>query len=542
MVPSLSLIGRAIGLAVLAWLLLVVLRWGDPRLAGLLANTAWLAFGASAIAVPVGTFCAVAIVKTNVPGRYVAALLLASVVFVPIFVQAAAWDSGFGMQGWYTLETNPRLTTVPLLAGWPAAIWVHGLAAVPWVALIVGVSLRNVEPELEEDAVLHAPPATVLWKVSTRRCVMAMVVAGVWVLIVCTAEISVTDLFQVRTFAEEVYTQSTLGTLDMLGDNDSVDQAGLGAVGLIVGLALTVVLVVASLLVAMWLWPEVSEPPTRPGWVARLGKIRWLVGLVLWVLLTVLVGVPLASLVHKAGVSVSSTERGRQRSWSARKAMTLVAMAPWEHRRELLQTTKIAAAAATAAVLVGFGLAWSLRRNRRVAWSRLGLLGFCLTIPGPLLGLLVIRLMNQPPDSWLAPLAWLYDDTLFAPWLVQTIRALPVATLVLWPALASIPQSLLDSAATAGAGSLSRLLLIVLPSRWFALLAAWMLAFAVAAGELAATILVIPPGPTTISIRIFSLSHYGVEDRLASICLVIMGVVAVTTVVAAALLGWIRRK
>ena len=119
---------------------------------------------------------------------------------------------------------------------------------------------------------------------------------------------------------------------------------------------------------------------------------------------------------------------------------------------------------------------------------------------------------------------------------------MPVATLVLWPALASIPQSLLDSAATAGAGSLSRLLLIVLPSRWYALLAAWMLAFAVAAGELAATILVIPPGPTTISIRIFSLSHYGVEDRLASICLVIMGVVAVTTVVAAALLGWIRRK
>ncbi len=542
MVPSLSLIGRMIGLAVLAGLLLLVLRWGDPRLAGLLANTGWLVCGACAIAIPVGTFCAVAIVKTNLPGRYVAALLLASVVFVPLFVQAAAWDSGFGMQGWYTLATNPRLAAAPLLVGWPAAIWVHGLAAVPWVALIVGVSLRNVEPALEEDAVLLAPPGTVLWKVSTRRCFMAMVVAGLWVAVVCTAEISVTDLFQVRTFAEEVYTQSTLGTLDLPGDNDSVDQAGFGAVGLIMGLVLTAVFAVALLLVAMGLWLEVSEPPTRPGWVARFGKMRWLVGLVLWVLLTVLVGVPLASLVYKAGVSVSSTENGRERSWSVSKAMTLVARAPWEQRRELLQTTRIAAAAATGAVLVGFCLAWSLRRNRRVGWIRLGLIGFCLTIPGPLLGLLVIRLMNQPPDSWLAPLAWLYDKTLFAPWLVQAVRSLPVATLLLWPALASIPQSLLDSAATAGAGPLSRLWFIVLPTRWYALLAAWILAFAVAAGELGATILVIPPGPTTISIRIFSLSHYGIEDRLASICLVIMGIISVMTVVAATLLGWIRRQ
>ena len=542
MVPSLSLIGRMIGLAVLAGLLLLVLRWGDPRLAGLLANTAWLVCGACAIAIPVGTFCAVAIVKTNLPGRYVAALLLASVVFAPLFVQAAAWDSGFGMQGWYTLATNPRLTASPLLVGWPAAIWVHGLAAVPWVALIVGVSLRNVEPELEEDAVLLVPPGAVLWKVSTRRCLMAMVVAGLWVAIVCTAEISVTDLFQVRTFAEEVYTQSSLGTLDLPGDNGSVVQVGFGAVGLIMGLVLTAFFVVALLLVAMGLWPEVSEPPTRPGWVARLGKMRWPIGLVLWVVLTVLVGVPLASLIYKAGVSVSSTENGRERIWSVSKAMTLVARAPWEQRRELLQTTRIAAAAATGAVLVGFCLAWSLRRNRRVGWIRLGLIGFCLTIPGPLLGLLVIRLMNQPPDSWLAPLAWLYDKTLFAPWLVQVVRSLPVATLVLWPALASMPQSLLDSAATAGAGPFSRLLFVVLPTRWYALLAAWILAFAVAAGELGATILVIPPGPTTISIRIFSLSHYGVEDRLASICLVIMGIISVMTVVAATLLGWISRK
>ena len=50
---------------------------------------------------------------------------------------------------------------------------------------------------------------------------------------------------------------------------------------------------------------------------------------------------------------------------------------------------------------------------------------------------------------------------------------------------------------------------------------------AIAVGELAATVLVVPPGPTTISVRIFSLIHYGVDDRVASICLaLILGLTA----------------
>jgi len=54
----------------------------------------------------------------------------------------------------------------------------------------------------------------------------------------------------------------------------------------------------------------------------------------------------------------------------------------------------------------------------------------------------------------------------------------------------------------------------------------------VAVGELAATVLVVPPGPTTISVRIFSLIHYGVDDRVAAICLVlVLGLAALAAVV-----------
>src|SRR6185295_1409150 len=125
-----------------------------------------------------------------------------------------AWDAGFGIQGWHTLVTNPHLAHQPWLAGWRAAVWVHGVAAVPWVVLVVGAGLRAVEAELEEDAATVVRPWQVLWHVSIRRAAPAIGVAAVWIATVVLTEISVTDFFQVRTFAEEVYTQAALGTFD----------------------------------------------------------------------------------------------------------------------------------------------------------------------------------------------------------------------------------------------------------------------------------------------------------------------------------------
>src|SRR3954471_22293521 len=205
------------------WLLLVSLLvcmlatlWHfDSRVGRLWLNSARLASLTSFIALPIGTFLAAMIVKSDVPGRRAAALILVGMLFVPLYLVTGAWDAGFGIQGWYTLSTNPHLAHEPWLAGWRAAVWVHALAAVPWVVLIVGASLRAVEAEIEEDAATCATPQKVMWYVSIRRAAPAIVLAGIWVAIMTTTEISVTDFFQVRTFAEEVYTQAALGTFDV---------------------------------------------------------------------------------------------------------------------------------------------------------------------------------------------------------------------------------------------------------------------------------------------------------------------------------------
>jgi iron(III) transport system permease protein len=526
-------------LAVVLVLAVATLWLVEPRVGRLWLNTLWLAAGANLVAIPMGTLAAVANFKTDLPGKRAAGLVLVAMLFVPLYIVTGAWDAGFGMQGWHTLSTNPRLVREPWLSGWRASIWVHGMAAVPWVVLILGAGLRAVEAEIEEDAATCASPARVLWHVSLPRAGAAFVVAALWVAIVAAAEISVTDFFQVRTFAEEVYTQSALGTIDFFPPMSDGETFKLPAAGLWTGLALSTALAVATIIAASKLFADFADVPHRGPWVWRLGRLRWVAMLVLACVFLVVAGVPLGNLLYKAGVEVISTDGGRQRSWSAIKVVQQLARAPVEFRNDLWLSARIGAMAATAALVIAVPVAWSMRHARGVPWIRLAMLATCLTIPGPLLGVGIIDALNRPLDSPLWFLGNLYDSD-FAPWLAQTIRAVPLATLILWPALASVPQAMLDTAATEGSGWWGQLLRIALPQRWAAAAAAWFVALAIAMGELAATVLVMPPeagGATAISIRIFQMLHYGVDDRAAAISLVMVFGIAVLTGIAAMLLG-----
>jgi iron(III) transport system permease protein len=530
---------------------MVTLWQADPRVGRLWLNTALLAAGSSVIAIPLGTLAALAILKTNVIGRDLAAILFSGMLFVPLYVVTGAWDAGFGLQGWHTLSTNPHLAHEPWLRGWRAAMWVHAFAAVPWVVLIVGAALRAVEPEIEEDAATCASPPRVLQHITLRRIAPALLVACVWVAIMASVEISVTDFFQVRTFAEEVYTQAALGMGTLVGPMIGEETTfPLPAAGLWIGLLLAAMLALVAIVVVSHLLVQLNNAPHRRPWTWQLARWHIAAAIGLWSVMLLVAGVPITNLIYKAGVHVTATNSGHIRGWSATKVVERVVAAPREFAGELELSAAIGAAAASAAILVALPLAWSLvkvlrgvrrtpgnnRRGWSLPWLRLGSLALCLTVPGPLLGIGLIHALNRPPDSVLAPLAVLYDSN-FAPWLAQTIRSLPLVTLILWPALATIPQDVLDAAATDGAGWWRQLLFIAMPQRWSAVLAAWLVGFAIAVGEVAATVLVIPPQPSTaISVRVFQLLHYGVDDRVAAICLVLVAGIAFVTGIAAALL------
>jgi len=514
-----SLLGWAICLAV-----------ASVRLRGLLINSTLLAGGTLLISLPLGTFLGVAIAKTSLWGRGLLQRSLIGLLFVPLYVQAAAWQAVAGQMGW--------LADPNWLTGWCGAIWVHGLAAIPWVVLFVSTTLRKVPREFEEEALQDAATWQVLLHVSLQRAVAGIVAAALWISVLCFSEIAVTDLFQVRTFAEEIYTAASLGTLSGVALQPAAEAIDLAEVPQFVVSelrlgTLAVILLVSASLATIWLWVPVTDfvsPATS--WIWQLGRGGWSLALVAWLLTAMVVVAPLLGLIGKAGARVTPGDGEVVRDWSATKAATLVMSSPWQHRREFGWSAAIGGVATMAATATAIFLAWGLRTRRLPKLPTALLLSLGFAIPGPLLGVWLIRCLNQPPDSIFSTLTWCYDHTILAPVLAQFLRSLPLATLILAAQFASVPQDVLDSAQSEGAGWCRQLLSIALPWSWPAVTAAACMALIVSLSDLAATLLVVPPGVTPLSVRIFGLLHYGAEDRVSALCLVLALMLGVAATIA----------
>jgi len=527
----------AVGLAGL----FICVALASARLRGLLLNSFLLMGGTWLLSLPLGTLIAVAITKTSLPGRRVLERMFVALLFVPLYVQAAAWQAAVGQGGWLAAVDDRG----PWLAGWRGAIWVHGMAATAWVVLFVGAALKNIPRELEEESLQDASAGRVLWRVSLKRAMGGLLAAALWIAVVCTSEITVTDLFQVRTFAEEIYTVASLGTLDVLPQPEEVAAttvaSPLPARDLWIGTA-AIVLLVSAALGAIWVWlPAVEFVSPSDGWVWNLRRGRLTVTLLVWCCAALVIGAPVIGLVGKAGIEAHREGDKVVREWSASKAAELVLASPREHRRELGWSCAIGGLAAALATSAGVLLAWLLRTGRLPRAPTALLLAIGFAIPGPLLGVWMIQLLNHPAESPWYFLTWCYDHTILAPVLVQTLRALPLATLVLASQLATVPQDVLDSATSEGAGWWRLLLMIVLPLRWHAVVAAACMSLIVAMSELAATLLVSPPGVSTLSVRIFGLLHYGAEDRVSALCLFLAVVLGALATLAWQLTLWARR-
>jgi iron(III) transport system permease protein len=277
-------------------------------------------------------------------------------------------------------------------------------------------------------------------------------------------------------------------------------------------------LMAATLAVASTVAPSL-QTPARRSLTYRLGPARLPAGFLAFLLLALVAGVPIGNLMVKAGLVVSQAAGEPVRSWSPARLIETVAPCVWDYRDEFAWTLLVSGLAATAAVAGGAVLAWTARHGGWRAVPALTVVAPGITLPGPLIGLAVIWLLDRSTPSLLA---WAYDRTILAPVLAVLIRVLPLAVVFCWFVLRSVSDDMLDAAAVDGAGGWTRFCRIAVPQRWAGLTAAWLAVFAVAAGDLACSILVVPPGISTVPIRIFGLLHAGVDDQVAGICLTVI--------------------
>ena len=510
--------------AAAAMIALVVLL-SNERQYGLALNSVKLAAATCAISLPLGTILAVLLLRSDLPGRVAWLLLCGSLMLIPLYLQCAGWRAGFGEQGWWTLAQND-VSAGPLIDNWRGAIWVHAMSAVPWVVIMVGASLLWVSPALEEATLLDAAAWRVVLHVTLRNALPGMLAASLWIVVNTAGEITATDLFRVRTLAEDLYQGYYLG------------QSSLEAEwSLLPALALFILSAIAAWKLCDWLVPVNWEVPHRAPRVIHLGKWRWLATAITLCVLLLIVGIPIASLIYKAGVDVVQTDIARLRTWSFAKCLKTIASAiglpnpmRWEYAWDFAWSGTITSLAAFCSLSLAVVLAWLAKILPGTRWMFVAVMAICLSLPGPLIGQTIVWLRGA---SDAAAYVWLFDQTIFAPCVALTIRGLPWCALIMWHAFQSLPTAMWDASRVDGARIWRSLLWVALPQRRAALVVAWFIALAVGLGDVSAVMLTIPPGVDMLSIRIFGLLHYGVEDKVAGICLALISLYLLSVCAAA---------
>jgi iron(III) transport system permease protein len=512
------LLGLIIGLAVFIWPvalpIIEVARlpsawqvWHEfDQIAALLMNTLLVMAGSVFLALLLGGSAAFLLVRTNLPGQRFWMLLLGLGLFIPLPLL---------LSGWYLVAQSVGFS---LPAMWPmagrlaGAMFLHGVMGISWAALILGLGMLWIEPELEEEASLYGPMSRVLRRVMLPRLWPFVGLAALVVAWPTWHEITVTDFFKVDTLAEEVYLQLNAGTAD--------DVARACAATLPLEVAF-----VALMLLALRRW-QASCPQRWPslGQIQRLqpGGLRWLTGVWLFFLTALVLLVPLWGLIDKAGMNYGINIAPHWTVGKLCEELVRISQTQWQ---VLLQSLGLGVACGITVALVVLLFVWLARGSRRTEKLLWWLISLLWSIPGPIVGLgvlaVTLQLLEMPGHQLWSRLLYSEPSPLPNVWVVL-IRYFPIAWLVIWPVARLLPCEWDEMAYLDGASPWQRLWRVYWPNLAGAVIWVGLLIGLLSLGEISGSKLITIPGFRPLSHLIFEQLHAAKDTEVAALSLILL--------------------
>ncbi len=490
-----------------------------------LFRTLVLGISAACIAIPFGVSLNWMMQHAGWLGR-LATMSTIMLLFFPLFLHVSLWDAAFGKLGWLTSTRGEVLK--PIVTGWTAAIWIHGIAAAPQVALIYWLGSLTGTAAHEEQASLDASPLSVLLHVKLMRAASLSLLAMAWVVVACSREIAVTDIYQIGTLAEQVYLGYSMGAIGSVAGTWSTRQLMI-ATEFQIGPSLIPIGCFCLLFSVGFIRLAAAgndEDTGRPSHRKDPSRTSLVLGIATLFLLVV---IPFANALYRSGFSVRPVEGEPVGGFKISQLWDVLERAITDFRGEFFWSLMIASVASTIIVLLATVLAWSATRNRLFRWGFIILLAISLALPGPLIGTGIADLFSNVK---LPPLIWLYDRTIFAPVLASLLFCWPLAGLLFWFLFSRTDrQALLNIQVDGGTAWIAFWQLGILRNA-SALGGAWLLIFALSFGELSASQLVLPPGMDTLPRLMLGLLHAGVDEMTAAIALVVAATIVAVSMIA----------
>jgi iron(III) transport system permease protein len=393
---------------------------------------------------------------------------------LPAYVQAIAW------------QTFAQWLGVGYLAhGWFVSGWVQLMVFFPLAVVMVYIGVNTVDSAAIEAARLHYSDFKIFWSIWLPLTAPYLLAGGSILFVLALVDYTIPSLFQVNTYPLEIFAEFSA--------SGRPESALLLAIPLIL-ITLVVLFGVVSRLKPVGIGSDLKRPSF---------ELTWDWPRILEIFQTVALGLLMMQFFLPLVTLVVTMQKQRQ---------FLIPMQ--ESSTDLAYSVMISAAAALFAVLFALPVSRFLvfSKRRLMIFISVIVLILPLAVPASLVGVGIIALLNRPT------LSFLYG-TDFGLILCLTVRFFPIAVLVITGQFQRAGMAWIEAAKLLDANLLRRFVRIILPISAPTILAAFLFVLALSLGELGASLLVVPPGRSTFTIRIYNYLHYGAGETVAGMSL-----------------------
>lgn len=455
----------------------------DARQWQLLRNTLGIALGTAIVAALLGAPMGCAIEYFRVPTRKALAYALAIPLLIPPYINAIVWIDALGLKGILLPRADGAPSESLFLYSAAGVVFVLALSYFPIVALTTASALRRYDHRLEDPARLAAGRVRVFCNITLPLVVPSVLSGTLFVFVLALVEFATPSLLQVNVYAVEIYSRfsTTYDSAEAMAQ--AVPLVGCG------------VLIVTGWF--LYLRPRqgrlsghrrTAEP--RPA-----SRASVLAAMACWLLIGLSSVLPLTLLFA--------------RSWPMSSYAEV-----WRTAHEEIASSLLLAAL-SATVLTGLAAATAYLAHLRRPTARLYALSLLpFLVSGPLVGIGLILIWNHAGIR-----AWVYDTPAILV-LACAARFIFFAHYALYATVRAIPPRMEEAAAVCGVPWWRQATGIVMPLAAPALIGIWGLSFVFSLRELDAAVLVAPPGWNPLSVRLFSLMHYGPSRLVAALSVI----------------------
>jgi len=472
------------------------------------ANALAFAIGSSVVALLFGGLLAWIVERTDTPLKPLAYLTAIISLGTPYVLYVSAWLFLLGRAGPLNMLYRHFSGSFGVLINvysLPGMILVEGFLWSPLVFLLLGATLRNANPELEEAARMSGASVwNTLRRITLKLSMPAVLALAMLVFIRCIEAFEVPALVglpgSVNVLTTDIYIE--------MHERVPPDFGRASAFSVVL------LMIVAVLLYFYGRLSRTAErfsTITGKGYRPRpfaLGRGRYVTAAIVVLNFLLVLVAPLAILAWASLMPFYQSPTA--------KGLALLtfdnyrAVLQSSHYLELMTNTLIVAAgAATAGMWVTMFASWFAARRKPGGWVLDQLATMPLIFPGIVLGVAVMQMFLNIPVP-------IYGTLWILIWAL-TIRYLPYGMRYSYAGMLQIHRELEEAASVAGATSMQSLRRIVVPLLAPSLIAGWLFIFLLCARVLSLPILLAGPSSQTVAVAMYDLWSNGQGTELAAL-------------------------